>query len=439
MDEENTSSQHLAAGSYIDLILAAVLMQIVFILSAIWVGTKGSDFLNENSEHIRYVLKTQLGLGWMMCIIAGLGFSILPLIYDVKVFDKSLMRGYVGLNIAGQLVITSGIIIGNQEIFYTLATIGITLLCTSLFVLSTPAITIFKSRNKDTKKLGPFSYSIGVILPILGLITLISWVCRRYDSALYYSEAIIFDLFIPLAVISTIDSHFNRRLNWEIINPKHTGKVFAILVTMMIFSIIAVPLHDNGDISKRLSATLAMLPYLFIFIVLNPKKLVSKLVEKQPHSKMVLTSVFWLPIIGISAYLEKMDLVVTTDAMMSYYKWILIFGFSMQALWGFADYLHDDHKRLSLHRRKNTWLIYLSLNLGSIITTYSMIRSWYEDSILIQYPRIGIALYSLSYILILLHWIKQVMFSLDSWHKTPMFYDQYLMHPNQGPGYRIDD
>ena len=439
MDDERGSAQYLAAGSYVDLILAAVVMQIFFIITAIWVGTTGNEFLIPNPEHIRHALKIQLGLGWMMCIICGLGFSILPLIYDVKIFDKSLMRSYVGMNMLGQLSIMLGIMIGDEGIFYSMATIGITLLCTSLFILGSPALKIFKNRDVDSRRLGPFSYAIGMILPILGLITLVSWIARDNELSIYLSEAILYDLFIPLAVISTIISHFNRRLDWQLINSNNIAKTFAILLVLMIVSITSVPLYENGDISKRVSASLAMFPYLFIFIALNPKKIIDKIVDGKPHSKMVLASVFWLPVIGISAYLEKMELVITTDGMMSFYRWILIFGFAMQALWGFAHYLHDDHKRLSLHRRKTTWLIFTSLNLGSIITAYSMINSWYTGEYVIQYPRIGIAVYAVSYVLILLHWIKEVMFSLDNWHKTPMFYDQYLKHPEQGPGFTTDD
>jgi hypothetical protein len=332
-----------------------------------------------------------------------------------------------------------GILIGKEDIFYTLSTIGITLLCTSLFVLGPPALTIFKSRKIDSAKVGPFSYAIGMILPFIGLITLVSWIAREYSSVLRLSESIIIDFFIPLAVLATIVSHFNRRLNWELIKSKDTGKVFIILMILLLLSIVSGPLSRNGDISMRLSAILVLLPYAYIFVMLNPRKIIEKIREKQPYSKMIVASVFWLPFIGIAAFLETLEYVSTADSMMSYYRWILIFGFSMQALWGFANYLHDDHKKLSLHRRKTTWLIFLSLNVGSIITIITIVESWSSGEKFAQYPRIGILIFITSYILILIHWLKDIFFSLDNWYKTPMFYDQYLKHPEQGPGHSIED
>ena len=94
---------HWSAGSYIDLVLAAVSMQILFFFTAYWIGNYGGDFYDENIKEIHYSLRMQLVFGWMMCILAGDSFSILPLIYDVIGFEKTLMRIYVGMNVVGKL------------------------------------------------------------------------------------------------------------------------------------------------------------------------------------------------------------------------------------------------------------------------------------------------------------------------------------------------
>ena len=111
-------------------------MQILFFATAMWSGSSNYEFYKDNQEHIRFAMRLQLSLGWIMCIIAGLGFSILPLLYDLHSFEKSVMRTYLGLNISGQFAImlgvVSGIMTGDLLIFETLATTGITLLCASL-------------------------------------------------------------------------------------------------------------------------------------------------------------------------------------------------------------------------------------------------------------------------------------------------------------------
>ena len=56
-----------------------------------------------------------------------------------------------------------------------------------------------------------------------------------------------------------------------------------------------------------------------------------------------------------------------------------------------------------------------------------------------QYPKIGIAIFTLSYLLILIYWLKETFFSLDNWYKTPMFYDKYLSNPKMGSGFDVED
>ena len=126
---------HWSAGSYIDLVLAAVSMQVLFFITAFWVGTSGTEFYQDNTTEVNHAMRIQLGLGWLMCILAGIGFSILPLIYDVIGFERTLMRVYVGMNVSGQMIITAGIVSGNSSLFNSFTTIGITLLAASVVCL----------------------------------------------------------------------------------------------------------------------------------------------------------------------------------------------------------------------------------------------------------------------------------------------------------------
>ena len=192
MDVIAERKPHWAAGSYIDLVLAAVVMQIIFFVTAFWVGTYGDDFYRNNLEEVQFALRMQLGLGWMMCIIAGISFSILPLIYDVKGFEKSLMRVYVGMNVSGQIAITAAIMSNDSSMFNSFATVGITLLCASIISLWSPAMTIFRSNSSNGDTVGPFSYALGAFLPALGLITTLCWIMRdEFSGILIFSEGLV--------------------------------------------------------------------------------------------------------------------------------------------------------------------------------------------------------------------------------------------------------
>ena len=444
MKIEKTSKQYSTAGSYIDLLFAAVVMQILFFITAMWSGSTSYDFYNDNQEQIRFAMRIQLGLGWVMCIIAGLGFSILPLIYDLHSFGKSVMRTYVGLNISGQLAIilgvVSGILMDDLLMFQTLATTGIVLLCASLVTLGPSAIAIFKIRTPKENKSGPFTYSVGALMPFLGAITLACWVLReRVERILNLSESIIFDFFIVLTIVALIISHFNRRLDWKIINQENLGKVFGIFTIMLLLSVIGEPLYYRDEISIRVFAVLVSAPFLFIFLMLNPKRIFKGVIDKKPFNKMLLAAVCWIPVVGFMSFAETMGYVSVNEGTLSYSRLILIFGVVFQTLWGFAEYLHDDHKKLSIHRRKTKWFVLISINLGSLIVLQTFALNWMNEGAMEGFPRPMVLCFAVSFILMLFHWIKDIFFSLDDWHKTPMFYDQYLAHPDEGSGFSPED
>lgn len=427
---------HWSAGSYIDLVLAAVSMQILFFFTAYWIGNYGGDFYDENIKEIHYSLRMQMSLGWMMCILAGVSFSILPLIYDVIGFEKTLMRIYVGMNVVGQIAISAGIISRNLSIFNSLTAVGMTLLCASLVSLWSPAMTIFRSKSGSINSVGPFSYALGAFLPVLGVITLLCWVLRyEFSSILQFSENLVIDFFFSLALVALIISHLNRRLDWEIIRSENTGKVFGIYAVLLILGLISGPLHERGDLSTSVKGVLQLSPYVFIFLAVNPRKIIQQIVQSKSYNPMLVCSVLWLPFVGISAYLETMGYFQVASEISPYYRWVLIFGVAFQVLWGFTEYLHQDHKKIAMKSRKTNLFAITTINAGNAVTIYAMFSSWINDEVLDQFPRLGVVTYALAYLSILIYWIKETFFCLYTWHKIPMFYDQYLANPEQGSGY----
>jgi hypothetical protein len=423
--------QHWAAGSYIDLMLAALVMQITFALTYTWIIMMQNDFVIANLEEVLFSLQMQVALGWLMCIIVAMGFSLLPLIFDVEPFDPSLMRIYAGLNMAGQASMTLGLIIGDIELFRTMTTIGLTFLCASLVTLLAPARIIFKRTHKDEDALGPFAYAIGMFLPALGIIILTTWIGRDYSNySLEFGEKLILNLFLPLAMVSIFLSHFNRRLECELIKPKNLGKFFGIYITLLIIQFLAFRLLNQQYISNEFTAILVATPYVFGFIMLRPDKIIQLIINKEPCHKGIVAAYFWLPIVGIFAAIE---LFTFSAEYMIISRMIFIFGVCMQGLWGFAWYLHEDHKKISIHRRSTHWVTFVSLNIGTIIMIIALTPG--IDNIDRNMLLIGLSLQGIAYISILVRWIKDVLFSLDEWHRIPMFYDRYLSDPELGSGF----
>ena len=131
------------------------------------------------------------------------------------------------------------------------------------------------------------------------------WALRNeFESALDLSERILFDLFFSLSLVAIIISHINRRLDWQI-QPDNTGKVFGVYASLLLVSIVSKSLYEADDISTRVVAVLQLLPYIFIFIMLKPMKIISQIRNEKPHNKMVIASVFWVSV-GIAAHLETM-------------------------------------------------------------------------------------------------------------------------------------
>ena len=181
------------------------------------------------------------------------------------------MRVYVGMNVSGQMIITAGILSGDLSIFNSFTTIGITLLAASVVCLWSPALTIFKNNSDNGKKVGPFSYALRLILPIIGIFTMACWALRdEFESALDSSERILFDLFFSLSLVARLFSHINR--DW-------IGKSYNLITQERCLEYMPLCcwylLSQNHSMKQmtyqlRVVAVLQLLPYLFIFIMLKP-------------------------------------------------------------------------------------------------------------------------------------------------------------------------
>ena len=125
---------------------------------------------------------------------------------------------------------------------------------------------------------------------------------------------------------------------------------------------------------------------------------------------MVISSIFWLPFIGTAAYYETMGYVETTDAMMSYYRWILILELRSKYC-GFHIIPPPRPQKGSNANQKTQWFTLSVINLGTIITIYAFISSYLVGEAIETYPR-GYCIIRTGNLSILVYWIKETFICL---------------------------
>ena len=97
-----------SAGSYLGFYAVSALTTAMFICAFLWHLLPGSPFRAAfEAEYLAfiYIVIAWVGLGWLMCLIAGIGFDILPLIHGSKPFHENAMRQFLIINFAGQSVL----------------------------------------------------------------------------------------------------------------------------------------------------------------------------------------------------------------------------------------------------------------------------------------------------------------------------------------------
>ena len=127
----------------------------------------------------------------------------------------------------------------------------------------------------------------------------------------------------------------------------------------------------------------------------------------------------YLPL-GIVALLP---LTMELDPLAAYPLYITTVGF-LSAL-GFAHYLHQDHMHISIYKRKTMWPTLILFDIAGILMLYIFVQGtqWTvgEELVGVWWGIAMLGAFSW-YILVM---GKELLLSLQPWHKMPMFYDRY--------------
>jgi len=421
-------SKTWAAGSYFDLILSSALMMILFIITLTIIFITGSSNLfatKELSNIATLAVVICASMGWIMAMHAGIAFDILPLIHGVVTFEYTLLRLYLLINVAGQALILGGLLTNDVQLMQDFSTAGIALLSWSLVMLGTPGKSLHQNKQTDSDdEVGIASSLPGLLLPVFGIAMLTVWVLRDIPGMVQLGFAIVLVIFLNMINVATIISHFNRRVNINILKPKNIPFVFITMLLLSIIHSIIAFLYGRGKVDIEIFSISLGLPFLWVFLSLKPHKLLHNCFSKNgiPHSKLILASLVSYLLLAFTTTLGKFGF----DIGMGVTYALFLFCTSLLGVWGMVLYLHEDHLHISIHNRKTPWVTLTSLIGGAILIIYIYFGIDFQND---GFSELEV-LWAISLLISFISWsifmIKDVFLATKDWHKIPMYYDRFL-------------
>ena len=418
------------AGSYLELFIASATMFLLFAIMITWLIFKSPYGLFDDDDRLRtinFIFIVQLSLGPMFAVLAGIAFDTLPLVYKIPSFERTSMRHFLQLNILGQLFILIGVFSTDWDVLIELSGIGIVLLSLSLISLASPAIDIFRTKNK-VDEVGVFSYTPGVLLILCGFVVIASWFLRSINGLMELGVSFTVALFSCMQIATCLLSHFNRRLGWEVARPKSLQFKFALFFVIAIAHIVVSTLRGRELVEEDVVDISLTLLFLVMFFIINPKRILqlSFGTLSKPHSRMVLGGYLLLPILAVISIGPIWTGHGATIGIQPAH-WLLLGSSGFLIVWGFALFLHEDHLHISLANRTTPWIPFLSLMAGGILICWSL----YDKNVLTTgknyVPFIGWAVAQIVGILSLTYLLaRHIFFPNENWHRVPMFYNRFL-------------
>ncbi|HHZ74331.1 MAG TPA: hypothetical protein EYN58_03975 [Candidatus Poseidoniales archaeon] len=420
-------SYNWAAGSYVDLFIVSAVTQVLFVIGLYWTFLGDTDWvggpLKVGSNVPILAIGTLPVLGWGMALAIGIGFDKFPLDYKAAPFDPSLISTIAALNIGGQILIIAGILASNHENLESLAKMGATLLAAQLILIGPLAWRLSKARSaKDNVKVGIWGIGSMLSLPVIGVVTILSWIFVHNDWFYILFWTVILDGFWLMVTFTLILAHFQDRLGWQLMDQIVTGRAFAVFSVLVIIHILLSLFHQSGVITNGIVGASISAPILWIFFVSRPDRIWKNVFAGKKCSAQILSAHSWLLATAVIGIYEGIYFV--GESGMFYTRFMLIFGVVIQTVWGSSVYLHEDHNHIEIEDRKTRWIsvimmltlmtgiIYLALNAGGHLSKIN--------------PEIVVAITILALLIAALEFfiwlVRDGIFNHDGWHRMPMYY-----------------
>ena len=414
-------------GSYIAHFMSSAVMILPFLLAVSWLSYSESDYSFRQGSYrleIAYILTSLISLGWMMSMIMGITFDLFPLTHNSNSYNETHSTHYIFINIVGQLLIVIGIFSNNLELLMEISTVGMVLLCWGVGTMAWPSWKLHQNAIKENINSGSVALIPSLLIPITAFIILFSWVFRQTTGILEFGLA--FNVIVMMGTISLtlILAHFNRRLSWGLVKSRNVRPIIVIYIGLAILHSFAAMWHARGDISFTiLNYTLAA-PLIWGFMSTKPIETIKNAVggTQKPHSRLIGTAQWFFLVSGIMAIIPDFDPGKFTN--ITY----VTFTFSsvVLSIWGFGICLHHDHIHKSIHNRPSLWIVIICNSIGifSLFLIGFKISLFGDQSDLIYFFIRNICIGTMIiYIFILL--IRDIFFSMDTWHRIPMSYERY--------------
>ena len=427
---ENRGKEILSkmTGNYISHFISSATMVLVFLMAVSWLSYSESDYSFRQDDfrvEIAFILTSLISLGWMMSMIVGICFDLFPLTHNLDAYNQTHSTHYLFINIIGQLLIIIGIFSSDLDLLMEMSTIGIVLLCWGVLTIAWPSWKLHRNSKLENINCGNIALIPSLLIPISAIVILCCWIFRKHTGLLEFGLGFNVLVMMGTICLTLILSHFNRRLSWGVVKFGNFRPVVGIYLGLALFHSFASMWNARGDVSDTIFNYSLAAPLLWGFLSTRPLKTIKNAIGKlqKPHSRLIGTAQWFFLVTCVMAIIPDFDSAKFTN--ITYVTFI--FSCAVLSTWGSGIYLHQDHLHKSIHNRPGLWFIIVVNAIGilSLFLIGFRIDLIGDQSDLLYFFMRSLALASMIiYIFILI--VRDLFFSMDTWHRIPMSYEKYI-------------
>ena len=403
-------------------------MIVPFMLTVTWLSATESDysFRQENYRlEIAFVLTALISFGWLMSMVIGIVFDLFPLTHDSQAFTHTHSNQYLLINIIGQSLIMGGIFSNNLNLMFEMTTVGLVLLSWGLVSISWPSWKLHLHSVEHGKNCGNVALIPALLIPVSVLVVLGCWIFRQKTGLLEFGFAFNVVVMMGTIALTLILAHFNRRLSWDLVKFSDFRPVVAIYLVLALLHCFSVMMYERGQITENVANVSQSLPFFWAFFSTRPIKMLKKAIgsNSQPHSALIGSAQWYFLVVGVMSVIPDFD----EGKFINIAYVTLLFSTAMLSIWGSGLYLHDDHLHKSIHNRDKQYkmLVFNAIGVTSLFMIGFKVTIFGDDTDLVYYVMRNFALFAMMvYMLIIL--FRDLLISLDTWHRVPMHYDRYV-------------